>query len=145
MSLKKTEVTVFNESGHNVPINERMARKCISEVARQEACSFSLIEVVYVDEDRIHEINAEHLNHDYVTDIITFRYDEDPTDTGIEGTLFCCAQRISEQAEEYDQDEETEFKRVLIHGLLHLAGYEDQSDEEQQNMRKRENFYLKFL
>lgn len=145
MSLKKTEVTVFNESRRNVPINERMARKCISEVARQEACSFSLIEVVYVDEDRIHEINAEHLNHDYVTDIITFRYDEDPTDTGIEGTLFCCAQRISEQAEEYDQDEETEFKRVLIHGLLHLAGYDDQSDEEQQNMRKRENFYLKFL
>lgn len=145
MPLKETEVDVFNESGRSVPIDERIARKCISEVARQEACSFSMIEVAYVDEEKIKDVNIQHLDHNYITDIITFRYDEDPSNVDIEGTLFCCAQRIAEQAEEFSQDEETEFKRVLIHGLLHLAGYNDHSAEEKKAMREREDFYLKFV
>ncbi|MDR8392302.1 rRNA maturation RNase YbeY [Aliifodinibius sp. S!AR15-10] len=145
MPLKETEVSVFNESGRSVPIDERIARKCISEVARQEACSFSMIEVVYVDETKIREVNIKHLDHHYVTDIITFRYDEDHTNTDIEGTLFCCAQRIAEQAGEFAEDEDTEFKRVLIHGLLHLAGYNDKSDEGKKAMREREDFYLRHI
>lgn len=145
MPLKETEVEVFNESGRDLPVDERIVRKCISEVARQEACSFSLVEVVYVDETRIQEINKKHLNHDYVTDIITFRYDEEGNKIGIESTLFCCAPRISEQAREYNQGEITEFKRVLVHGLLHLAGYNDESEEEREKMRDREEFYLEIL
>ncbi|MDX1637248.1 MAG: rRNA maturation RNase YbeY [Balneolaceae bacterium] len=145
MRLKETEVHVFNESGRSVPIDLRIARKCISEVARQEACSFSMVEIVFVDETKIREVNINYLDHHYVTDIITFRYDEDPTDTDIEATLFSCAQRIAEQADEYGEDEETEFKRVLIHGLLHLAGYGDRTQTEQEKMRKREDFYLRIL
>lgn len=145
MPLKQTDVQLFNESGYSVPIDERFVRKCISEVARQEACSFSFIEVVYMDEGKIVDINKEYLDRNYVTDIITFRYDSHANNIGIEGTLFCCAQRISEQSQEYDQEEKTEFKRVLIHGLLHLAGYDDQSDEDKQKMRQRENFYLGLL
>lgn len=145
MPLKETEVSVFNESGSSVPIDERIARKCISEVARQEACSFNMIEIVYVDEERIKDVNIKHLDHHYVTDIITFRYDENPSNINIEGTLFCCAQRITEQADEYEEDKDTEFKRVLIHGLLHLAGYDDRTDEQKQVMRKREDFYLQFV
>ncbi|MFH5833099.1 rRNA maturation RNase YbeY [Halalkalibaculum sp. DA3122] len=145
MPLKETDVDLFNESGRPVPVNERIARKCISEVARQEACSFSMLELVYVDEETIKEVNIKHLDHDYVTDIITFRYDEDPSSIDIEGTLFCCAQRIAEQAEELGQDEVTEFKRVLIHGLLHLAGYDDRTEEDRLEMRQREDFYLDFV
>lgn len=145
MPLKETEVSVFNESGQEVPVDERIARKCIAEVARQEACAFSMIEIVYVDEQKIKEVNIKHLDHHYVTDIITFRYDEAPSNIEIEATLFCCAPRIAEQAEEYSADEETEFKRVLIHGLLHLTGYDDQTEEHKQAMHKREDFYLKFV
>lgn len=145
MPIKETEIEVFNESGRPVPVDERIARKCVSEVARQEACSFSMIEIVYVDEEKIKQVNIKHLDHHYVTDIITFRYDEDPSNINIEGTLFCCAQRIAEQATEYEQDEETEFKRVLVHGLLHLTGYDDESDQEKQVMREREDFYLKYI
>lgn len=143
--LKETDVQFYNESGRPVPVDERIARKCISEVARQDACSFNLVELVYVDEEKIREINHEHLGRDYVTDIITFRYDEEGNKIGIEGTLFCCARRISEQALEYEQEEETEFMRVLIHGLLHLAGYDDQSEEDRRQMREREDFYLDLL
>lgn len=145
MPIQETEVEVFNESGREVPVDERIARKCISEVARQEGCHFNFIELVYVDREKIKDVNIQHLDHHYVTDIITFRYDDDPANNEIEGTLFCCAQRISEQAQEYEQPEETEFKRVLIHGLLHLAGYDDQTEEEKRTMRKREDFYLSIL
>lgn len=145
MPIQETEVEVFNESGRNIPVDERIARKCISEVARQEACHFNFVELVFVDEEKIKEVNIKHLEHHYVTDIITFRYDDDPTNNEIEGTLFCCAQRIAEQAQEYEQEIDTEFKRVVIHGLLHLAGYDDQSDKEKKQMRKREDFYLSLL
>ncbi|MDZ7693364.1 MAG: rRNA maturation RNase YbeY [Balneolaceae bacterium] len=145
MPIQETEVEVFNESGLDVPIDERIARKCISEVARQEACHFNFVELVFVDEKKIKDVNIKHLEHHYVTDIITFRYDDDPTHNEIEGTLFCCAQRITEQAEDYDQEIETEYKRVVIHGLLHLAGYDDQSDEGKKQMRNREDFYLSLL
>ncbi|MDX1618092.1 MAG: rRNA maturation RNase YbeY [Balneolaceae bacterium] len=143
--IQETEVRFNNETDHPVPLDERKVRKCVSEVARQDACSFSLVEVVYVDEETIRRINREHLDREYVTDIITFRYDDESRRIGIEGTLFCCAPRISEQAREYEPEEETEFTRVLIHGLLHLAGYDDRSEEEKSEMRGREEFYLDLL
>lgn len=145
MPLKKTEVEVINESGMEVPVDEKLALKCIGEVARQDACSFSFIEIVYVGEEKIQQVNNDHLGHDYITDIITFRYDEILNNINIEGTLFCCAPRISEQAIEYNQDIGDEYIRVLIHGLLHLAGYDDKSEQERETMRARENHYLALL
>jgi len=142
---KETDIQLHNETDRSLPLDERILRKCVSEVARQDACSFSLVELVYVDEDTIRQINREHLYRDYVTDIITFRYDEEGNRIGIEGTLFCCAPRIAEQAREYGEEEVTEFLRVLIHGLLHLAGYDDGTEEDQQKMRAREEFYLELL
>ncbi len=102
-----------------------------------------MVEVVYVDEEGIIEINKKYLQRDYVTDIISFNYDEDEGKKNIEGTLYCCAPRIYEQSTEIGEKPETEFFRILIHGLLHLVGYDDQSDEERANMRTKENFYLR--
>ena len=104
-----------------------------------------MIEVVYVNEEGIIDINKEYLNRDYVTDIISFNYNEANQQDPIEGTLFCCAPRIFEQAAEINEKPESEFFRILIHGLLHLIGYDDLSDEERANMRAKENFYLQNL
>jgi rRNA maturation RNase YbeY len=94
-----------------------------------------------VDEDEIVRINKEHLDRDYVTDIITFRYDESDADA-IEGTMFCCAPRIAEQAEEFNESRKREFLRIYIHGLLHLIGYEDKSDQQKKEMTAKEETYL---
>lgn len=102
----------------------------LNAVSKHFEVDFELVEVVYVDEAEIQRINTEYLKHEYVTDIITFRLDEQQTDSTIEGTIYCCAQRIFEQAEEFDQQPRTEFLRVLIHGLIHLNGYNDQTTEE---------------
>ncbi len=98
--------------------------------------------MVYVDEEEINRLNKEHLDRDYVTDIITFRYD-DSDNSAIEGTMFCCAPRIMEQADELGEPVEREFRRIYIHGLLHLAGYDDESNDQKKLMTAKENAYLK--
>lgn len=145
MNENEPDIQLFNESGKEIPIDLEIIRKCLSEVKAKEDCSFSLLEVVYVNESGIVDINQEYLDRDYVTDIISFRYDEAEDKKDIEGTLYCCAQRIYEQALELNEDIEEEFKRILIHGLLHLCGYDDQSAEAKQEMTEKENYYLRKL
>lgn len=137
-----TGIHLFNESGAPLPLNQQHCRKIAGLVETHEDCRFRLVEIVFVDEDEILRINREHLDHDYVTDIITFPYHEAGDREHVEGTLYACAPRIREQGREHGQTEEAEFRRVIIHGLLHLAGYDDKDEEAQKRMRKREDFYL---
>jgi len=133
-----------NESGESVPVEKKELLKLIEITEKNEAVQFKKIELVYVDEDEIVRINLEFLDHDYITDIITFRYDEDD-DQAIEGTLYCCAPRIAEQSAEFDNNLKTEFLRVFVHGLIHLAGHDDQTPKEKQHMTKLEDQYLEAL
>lgn len=142
MAESEANIRIFNQSECSIPLTESDFQSVASAIMNQEDCTFVFVEVVYVNEDEIIRINREYLDHDYITDIISFRYDDPQVDTGIEGTLFCCASRISEQAKEYQEPEKREFLRVFIHGLLHLAGYDDQSEAEKASMRSREDFYL---
>lgn len=133
---------LFNESGFNVPVGQKELAKIAEVIRYKESCVFKLVEVAFVDIPEIIRINKEHLEREYVTDIITFRYDEDTDNQSIEGTLYCCAPRIAEQATEFNQPEAAEFKRIIIHGLLHLIGYDDRSPEAKKQMRAKEDFYL---
>lgn len=142
MAESKANIEIFNQTKRFLPLSQSDCQAVASIIMRHEDCSFDFVEVVYVDENEIIRINKEHLERDYITDIISFRYDESDTNHNIEGTLFCCAPRISEQAGEFNEPEKKEFQRILIHGLLHLAGHDDQSEEEKNKMTSRENFYL---
>lgn len=137
-------LTVTNASGLNLPVDEDQLIKLMSFVEERENVVFKEIEAVYVDEAEIIEINKKYLDHDYVTDIITFRYDEQDNQA-IEGTLYCCAPRIIEQSKEFGTDVESEFLRVFIHGLIHLSGYDDKTEEEKSIMTELENYYLEQL
>ena len=137
------KLIINNESGESVPVKERELLKLAEITEKNEAVRFKEIELVYVDEDEIVRINREFLDRDYVTDIITFRYDED--DQAIEGTLYCCAPRIAEQSAEFDNSMKTEFLRVFVHGLIHLAGYNDQTPKEKKQMTELEDRYLEAL
>lgn len=145
MSEAAPAIELFNQTEADLPLNKEDITSLVELVAVEESCHLSLLEVVYVDEEEIVRINREHLQRDYITDIITFRYDEDNSNKNIEGTLFCCAPRIYEQASELNEDVVQEFKRILVHGLLHLCGYDDSSPKEKKQMTDRENFYLEKL
>lgn len=140
MAAADANIQVFNETSFDLPLDQSTYEKLASTIAKKEQCSFKFIELVYVDEDEIVRINKEHLDRDYVTDIITFRYDN--SDSSIEGTLFCCAPRIIEQSEELGESIKREFLRIYIHGLLHLVGYEDQSKSGKEQMTALEDHYL---
>lgn len=133
---------LFNPSGFKLPVKKNKLQSLLKLIELNESAKFSLIELVFVDEEEIVKLNKKYLNRDYVTDIITFRYDEEYSNLSIEGTLYCCASRIDEQAEEYNSTRKEEFYRVYIHGLLHLIGYTDQDEIQQAEMRKKEDFYL---
>lgn len=132
---------LFNESGTNIPLSKETAEKITKDVFNCESKEWKSVEVVYVDEQSIIELNKKHLQKGYITDIITFHYHDE--DKPVEASLFCCAQRIKEQAIEFGSEEQTEFYRVLTHGILHLCGYDDSTDEEKNLMRAKENKYLK--
>lgn len=147
MSNDPSILQIFNESDEDIPISQAQADHILEKISSREKVGFTLVEVVFVDEQEIVRINSEHLDRDYVTDIISFRYDDgidqDVIDnTAIEGTLYCCAPRIREQSAEFEQPVAKEFARILIHGLLHLIGYDDGTQEEKLAMTELENTYL---
>lgn len=145
MSEAAPAIQLFNKTDADLPLNKEDISSIVELVAAEEGCHFSLLEVVYVDDEEIVRINREHLQRNYVTDIITFRYDEDSSNKNIEGTLFCCTPRIYEQASELNEDAGQEFKRILVHGLLHLCDYDDSSPQEKKQMTDREDFFLEKL
>lgn len=142
MVNSEPDIQVFNETEQSIPLQSTIYQEIAQTIADIEACGFNFVEVVYVDQEDIVRINKEHLDRDYITDIITFRYDESDSNADIEGTMFCCAPRIVEQAQELNESTKREFLRIYIHGLLHLVGYDDQSDEEKKQMTTKENIYL---
>lgn len=135
--------SIHNQSGIKIPVAESSFRELMRIVESHEEVVFRHIELVYVDEKEILRINREYLNHDFITDIITFIYSEASED--VEGTLFCCAPRIVEQSIEFDTGTADEFLRVFAHGLIHLAGHDDGSDAEKSEMTRLENRYLQLL
>jgi rRNA maturation RNase YbeY len=106
--------------------------------------SFELgdITLIFCTDEELLAINKEHLAHDYYTDIITFNYN---TDSLISGDLFISVDRITDNAQQLGVSIEEELHRVCYHGVLHLAGYNDKTDDEIEVMRAKENLYLNKL
>lgn len=97
------------------------------------------ISFIYCSDSYILDMNKNYLGHDYYTDVITFDYCENDI---VSGDIFISLHTVEDNADEYDVSFEKELYRVMIHGVLHLLGYNDKTEEEQKNMRKKENFYL---
>ena len=111
----------------------------LSNVVKTELKELGDISIIFVSDQYLLEMNQKYLNHDYFTDIITFDYCEDNV---ISGDLFISIDRVKENADSFNVDELTEIHRVMIHGVLHLCGYKDKTEEEEKNMRLLENKYL---
>ena len=100
------------------------------------------INYIFCDDDYLLKVNQDYLDHDYYTDIITFDYVKGKT---ISGDIFVSLPRIFENATNLSNDFNVELHRVLAHGVLHLIGYKDKTDEEITEMRNKEDFYLNIL
>ena len=100
------------------------------------------INIIFCSDNYILDVNQRYLNHDYFTDIISFDYCEGNV---ISGDLFISIDTVRDNAEFYKADSfDNELQRVMVHGVLHLIGYDDHTPEDQALMREKENYYLDF-
>ncbi|MEZ4979323.1 MAG: rRNA maturation RNase YbeY [Chitinophagales bacterium] len=99
------------------------------------------LNLILLNDEDLLAYNKEYLQHDYYTDIITFLIEE--TETALEAELYISLDRVKDNAGVLGQAFERELLRVFIHGVLHLCGYGDKSEEEELFMREKENYYLK--
>lgn len=114
----------------------------IADTAKAENRAVGDLNIILCHDDYIVEINKEYLNHDYPTDIITF---DNSTPEEISGELFISIDTVKENSKRFETDFRSELHRVIIHGVLHLLGYKDKTDEEQAEMTSKEDFYLERL
>ncbi|TLU97231.1 rRNA maturation RNase YbeY [Dyadobacter luticola] len=120
--------------------NPLKTKKWIKNASKSEGYEISTLNYIFCSDDYLLEINKQYLDHNYFTDIITF--DNSEEDNVLEGDIYISVDRVEENAKTFHSDFASEMRRVLIHGLLHLAGYEDSTDALKQAMRGKEDEYL---
>jgi rRNA maturation RNase YbeY len=116
--------------------NEHRNAAWLLAVIEQEGKSLRLLNFIFCSDEYLHRLNVEYLDHDTLTDVITFPYAAPPI---VEGDIFISIERVRENARDFNTSFEEELRRVMVHGVLHLCGYGDETDEEEQAIRQKEN------
>ncbi len=119
--------------------NKTLNNRWLRLVAESEIKRIGDISIIFCSDNYILDINQKYLQHDYFTDIITFDYCEGDK---LSGDLFISIDSVKENAMEYGSEFSDELNRVIVHGILHLIGYDDHTEEDIAMMRKKENYYL---
>lgn len=111
----------------------------LESVCQEENQFLGEINFVFCNDEYLLEINRSYLDHDFYTDVITFDYSEEGY---LSGDVFVSVERVIDNAVVFDTSFLNELHRILVHGLLHLAGYKDKNDDEKKIMRSKEDYYL---
>ena len=119
--------------------NESELSEWIGNAITQEGFKEGEINYIFCDDTYLLDLNVEFLDHDTLTDIISFDYTLGKL---LNGDIYISAERVRENAEQFEVSFENELSRVMIHGVLHYCGYKDKTDEEQTEMRSKENYYI---
>ena len=118
-------------------------RRAVATVLAGESVTSATISVAVVDDPTMRELNRRYLNHDYNTDVLSFLLEQ--TEWQLDGEVIVSADTAISRAEEYAWSASDELLLYLIHGTLHLTGYDDHTDAERGRMRRKEMQYLKEL
>jgi rRNA maturation RNase YbeY len=116
--------------------NEETIRNWISNVIVSEGKKVGEINYIFCDDQYLLQINQEHLQHDYYTDIISFDY---TLGNELSGDMFISIERVKENAVDFDVSFDEELRRVIVHGVMHYCGYKDISEEDKRVMRVKED------
>lgn len=127
-------ITFNYESEFNLE-NESVYSNWIARIIESEEYLIGEINYIFCDDEYLHTINVQYLNHDTLTDIISFDYTEGKV---ISGDIFISTERVHDNAIDFNVSFNEELKRVMAHGVLHYCGYKDKSDSDVQIMRQKE-------
>jgi len=131
-------VNYFYEETSNIEDEEKKSI-WIESIVTNENKKLGDINYIFCNDDYLLNINKEYLDHDYYTDIITFDYCDGDY---ISGDIFISLQRVLDNVHIHKTEYKEELNRVIAHGILHLCGYKDKTQEEEKNMRNKEDFYI---
>ena len=116
--------------------NEEAIAAWLTNVIVSENKKEGEINYIFCDDEYLHKINLEYLNHDTLTDIISFDY---TVGNELNGDVFVSIERVKENAEDFNVSFDEELKRVLVHGILHYCGYKDKGEADELLMRSKED------
>ena len=143
-------VSIANEQ-NALAIDRRHVREVVRRTLRAEGIAGAEISVALVDDAAIHELNRHYLNHDYPTDVLSFLLADSPSpgadghaDDGIDGEVIVSTETAIRQAKTSHWSPGDELTLYLVHGLLHLCGYDDRTAADRRRMRARERDVLQF-
>lgn len=136
-------IQFFNEDVVFKMQQVRKTRAWLKHVIETEEFVLNQLNYVFCSDEYLLNINRQYLNHDFYTDIITF--DNSEGEGEVEGDIFISIDQVEENAQELHKSFEEELRRVLVHGILHLVGYDDIEDEQELQMRNKEDFYISKL
>lgn len=119
--------------------NKSLYKKWIKNLALQLGKRVGELNFIFCSDESLLELNQQYLQHDTLTDVITFDYSEEDF---IQGDIFISTERVQDNAKDFDVDFNTELRRVIAHGVLHLCGYKDKTKVDSKIMREKENWAL---
>ena len=119
--------------------NKNLLKKWLKDLIEREHACPGQINIIFTSDSHVLELNKKYLSRDYLTDIITFDYSDNQQ---VAGDLFISISRVLENSKTFSVTFEMELKRVIVHGVLHLLGYDDGSEKEKSQIRRMEDKYL---
>jgi rRNA maturation RNase YbeY len=122
--------------------NKILYKKWIQFFTRQLGKKIGEVNYIFCTDEYLHDLNVKYLNHDTLTDIITFDYSEKEI---LNGDIFISVERVKENSEEFKNNFQEEMKRVIAHGVLHLSGFKDKKKEDKAIMRNQEDRALELF
>jgi rRNA maturation RNase YbeY len=134
-------MVLFSFEDVNVPgLDSEHFSLWLEQVVVNEGFKLDVVNLIFCSDDQLLKMNIDYLQHDYYTDIITFDYCEGDL---VCGDLFISIDRVIDNSSTLNTAYFEELLRVCVHGVLHLCGYKDKSDDDERLMREKENYYIK--
>ncbi len=141
--MHKNNILFFEEDIRCNIKDTLKVKKWIFQCIIDEGKKLKHLNIIFTSDDYLNNMNINHLNHDTFTDIITFNNSDNKLT--IEGDLYISIERVQENARCYCVDFYDELYRVIVHGVLHLIGYDDKNENDKKIMREKEREYLNIL
>lgn len=135
-------INFYNQDNPYSLKQKTIIKRWLIDSAKKEGFSIKDLNYIFCSDNYLLSVNQQHLKHDYYTDIISFDYTENRL---ISGDIFISIDRVKDNAKTYNQEFINELYRVMIHGVLHFMGYKDQTTNEKQVMRAKEDAFVALL
>lgn len=135
-------IEVYFEDIDNFDLDVDHICRWLGSVSQKEGFELGEVSMILCSDEYLLDMNRKHLDHDYYTDVITFDYTSEQT---VSGDLFISVDRVKDNASIHSEMFHVELFRVMAHGVLHLMGYKDKTEDEQKEMRSKENWALSLI